>query len=359
MILFAPIGPHCDPIAQLLWALHHKRGMNVVEAHLVVDRRALRYLETELLAPGEILDELRAELPELLPRERFVVHRPLLLDGTVVEDDLQPDHARIYLETMWSGARAAIAAAGPRRLVFGLLAGRRRTTTAVQAAYYQLLARKSDLLVDVRLSDARVEGSGDFFFPAQRDQLQVGHWTIDPRSVDVELVDLALPRLGGLVDPRALETYEAARAAGQAAIDALESPRLELDLEKGRCRVAGEELPLSKAELCWYAYLVFERTAGEGWVIVGRDGHEAFRRFLTAHSGQSWFAKVRTDPLQRLLSGEEVDDEDLRNLRGKTVQKLKSWCAAEHPAWSGHLVPESEGNRRQRLPLASASIALV
>lgn len=358
MVLFAPIGPYCDPLAQLLWALHRKRQMTVALAHVVVDRRALRYLETELLAPGQILDELRAELPELLPAEGFVVHRPLLPSGELVDDDLEPEHARVYLETMWNAARAAIAAAGPRRVIFGLVAGRRRTPTAIQAAYYQLLARQDDLLLDVRLSDARVVGTGDFFFPGQKDLLKVGSWTIDPQTIDVELVDLALPRLGGLIDPRALETYESAKAAGQAAIDALQPPALSLDLHKGRCRAGEEELPLSKAELCWYAYLVCARAAGEGWVIVGRDGHDALRKFLLEHQDRAWFAKVRTDPLQRLLGGEEVDDEDLRNLRGKTVQKLKAWCAAERPAWAAYLVPESEGNRRQRLPLASAHIRL-
>jgi hypothetical protein len=66
---------------------------------------------------------------------------------------------------------------------------------------------------------------------------------------------------------------------------------------------------------------------------------------------------VRTRPLLDLMAGREIDDEDLRNLRGKTVQKLKRFAADRAAATS--IVPESDGKSRQRVRLPANSIEIV
>jgi CRISPR-associated protein (TIGR02584 family) len=360
VVLFAPVDPRTDPLAQMIWALEKQRGMTVVEAHVVADKVGINYLERELLAPGEILDQLRASLgPATLPHEHLFVHRATLIDQTLAFDETRPDHAEAYLHTLWNGAKKAIERAADRRVIFGLIATRRRTMSAMQAACFQMLARKNDLLLDVRLTDGRASIQGDFFFPAQREKVGYHQIEIDPRTVEVQLIDVSLPRLGGLIAGGALETYESAVAASQRAIDALTPPLLKIDLLEGAATADDRSLGLSSAELLWYAFLAEGRkTNSDGWVVIGQDGHHALREFVLPLVGRSWVAKIRTAPLLALIEGDWVNDEDLRNLRGKTVQKLKSWCDEQRPDASGWLVPESDGGRHQRIPLPAAHIVI-
>jgi hypothetical protein len=135
-------------------------------------------------------------------------------------------------------------------------------------------------------------------------------------------------------------------------------PRLRVDLVAGIALFDGEPLPLSAAELVWFAYLTrARRTGADGWVVAGQDGHDAFRAFARELRDRQWMVAVRTRPLLDLMAGRDIDDEDLRNLRGKTVQKLKRF-AAEHPG-AAMLVPEPDGKHCQRLPLAAPSIEIV
>jgi class 3 adenylate cyclase len=134
--------------------------------------------------------------------------------------------------------------------------------------------------------------------------------------------------------------------------------RLCVDLGAGAAHFGGQALPLSAAELVWFAYLCHARRSDpEGWVVAGQDGHESFRAFSRPLWQRAWTASVRTRPLLDLVAGQAIDDEDLRNLRGKTVQKLKRFAASTHGA--AMLVPETDGRHRQRLPLPAPSIDIV
>ena len=135
-------------------------------------------------------------------------------------------------------------------------------------------------------------------------------------------------------------------------------PRLQIDLQRGTASFADAPLPLSAAELVWFAYLARARKADDdGWVVAGQDGHAAFRSFAQPLWERPWSIAVRTRPLLDLVAGEPVDDDDLRNLRGKTVQKLKRF-ATEHPG-AAAVVPASDGRHCQRLPIAAASIEIL
>lgn len=361
VILFAPVDPRTDPLAQMIWALARERQMIVVEAHAVADRHGLNYLEREFLAKGEVLDQMRARLgEELVSQDRFFVHRAELADKSLAFDEALPEHADAYHQTLWSAARRAIERAGERRVVFGLLATRRRTMSAMQAAIYQMLARKKDLLLDVRLTDRRAELQGDFFFPEQPSKVGYQQMEIDPRTVGVVLVDMRLPRLGGALGREALQSYDSAIVASQRAIDSLSPPRLHLDLVEGTAHADQLPLQLSSAELLWYAFLASGRTRwSPGWVVVGQDGHGVLREFVLPLVGRTWVSKIRTAPLLALIEGDWVDDDDLRNMRGKTVQKMKAWCEEHRPDASGWLVPESDGGRHQRLALPPENIIIV
>jgi tryptophan 2,3-dioxygenase len=83
-----------------------------------------------------------------------------------------------------------------------------------------------------------------------------------------------------------------------------------------------------------------------------------FRAFVVERWSRGWVQAQKSRPLRELVEQASVLDDDLRNLRGKTVQKVKRWCAAERPIAARLLVPEVDGRGRQRLPMAPASIAL-
>jgi hypothetical protein len=133
---------------------------------------------------------------------------------------------------------------------------------------------------------------------------------------------------------------------------------LRVDLVGGTASFDGEPLPLSAAELVWFGYLASARRAyAEGWVHAGQEGHAAFGAFARRVCERPWAVAVRTRPLLELMADREIDDEDLRNLRGKTVQKLKRFAAERAAATS--LVPESDGKSRQRLRVPAALIEIV
>ncbi|MFZ5471844.1 MAG: FHA domain-containing protein [Myxococcota bacterium] len=134
---------------------------------------------------------------------------------------------------------------------------------------------------------------------------------------------------------------------------------LVVDLEQGAARLGEQDLPLSAAELIWFAFLAVHRSQSEGWVVAGTDGHAALRAFAASLLDRPWARQMKTRPLIDLAHGEEVDDEDLKNLRGKTAQKLKAFCTGSRAWMAGLLVPEVSGRNLQRLPLPPSAYRLI
>ena len=250
-VLFAPLGPNPAPFSELVWALQRQRGLFVEDAVVVVDREAASFLESELLAEGAALDQLRGVLGDrVVSRERLRVQCVVDHAGELFDDDLAPDAAAAYARHVWEAARAAIALAGDRPVVFALAAGRRRTMTALATVSAELLARPGDLCLDVRVSDPRVEGGTGFFFPEQLAQMILtSRGLVRAAEVEVRLVDVALPRLASLLQKEDLTTYASALEAGQRAIDRGPMPRLTVDLVTGTARCDAELLPVSESEL--------------------------------------------------------------------------------------------------------------
>src|SRR5215813_12833554 len=79
VVLVAAIGPYTAPIAALIWALYKQRGFLVTEAHVVVDRRGLRYVGADLLNANQILDQLRRTLSNAIVKNDDFHVRPALL----------------------------------------------------------------------------------------------------------------------------------------------------------------------------------------------------------------------------------------------------------------------------------------
>ena len=135
--------------------------------------------------------------------------------------------------------------------------------------------------------------------------------------------------------------------------------RVVVDLAGGTATVMGEPLPLSAAELIWFGWLAVHRGTGDGWAVAGADGHAALRGFAAALLGRPWASAVKTRPLLDLARGLDVDDEDLKNLRGKTAQKLRAFCTGKRAWLAGLLVPEVSGKHLQRLPLPASSVQII
>jgi pSer/pThr/pTyr-binding forkhead associated (FHA) protein len=144
------------------------------------------------------------------------------------------------------------------------------------------------------------------------------------------------------------------QAAGEPAASVLV-----VDLGAGQASFGGEPLPLSAAEFMWFAYLARSRLNGDGFVDCGVDGHAALRAFVTPLLTAPWAREVRTQLLAALVRGEDVDDEDLKNLRGKTTQKLKRWCEQERARFASVLLPERRGRSLARLPLGPQEIQII
>ncbi|MCA9548438.1 MAG: hypothetical protein KC933_00290 [Myxococcales bacterium] len=363
--VFAPLGPNPAPLTELLWALVRQLGLRITSVDLVVTAEAAFYLEDEVLGPTGALAQLRAVLGEAIPSHDGIHVHPADASG-VVEDDLTPEDAARYRATVWAGARAALTRAGTAPVIFGFIAGRRRTMTVLQAAVFQLLARAQDRAYDVRVSDPRVEGGTGFFFPDQPQRhLNAPTWTVDARSVAVHLVPVELPRLGHLVPQSNLHSFEAALGAGQAAVDALTPPRIVVDLVEGELWVDGERAALGQAHLVWFAMLAVARQRDEGWVTWNEAPEVATVARAVMASG--WWSSVRAQSLRAFLearaagvTGKTTDDDGaLRRHRTAFRRALERLTSEGAASWGHFLVPEEarvDGQRRARLRLPAERI---
>ncbi len=231
VVICAPIGPNPAPLSELIWALVWQKNWWTHAIRVVADAAGQHYLEREFLAKNAALDQLRATLGDDIGDRKTVHIQPLVLpDGADFETDDNPEHAAIYNAAVWQAAKAAIAESPHGRVVFGLIAGRRRTMTAVQTMVFQLLARPQDVCIDVRVSDRRVEGGTGFFFPDQAYQIiQTQDGPVAAADVKIHLVEVELPRLSGLLGGQQFDTYEEALAASQTAIKEASPPSLLVD----------------------------------------------------------------------------------------------------------------------------------
>lgn len=363
-LVLAPLGPNPAALVELVWWIRRVRGLSTEAVHVVIDAEARDYLHREVLAPDGAFDALRVALGGHVPDH---VHEHLVTDasGAPLHDDASPEAAERYRDTVWNAALEATREAGDRPVLFGLCGGRRRALTAMATTAYQWLARPGDLCVDVRVSHRCAEGGSGFFFPEQPRQHLVGRRgePFVARDVEVRVIEVALPRLRGLVPPKLLTSYASALAAGQSALDEAALPELVVDLRYGKARVDGKNLPLSGSELVWLATLACARVEGVAWLSV--RGSATFTRVLALASA-SFGESIRHAGLRALANGTAMDDhtEPLAKLRADVTRKLRMWTATNgHARW---LVPERRRRRKgpdegawMRLPLPPERITVL
>lgn len=375
-LLFAALGPNPAALSEAIWALYASEGLRVVEAHLVVFERGRHYLEREFLAPGAALEQLRAALPRILgPRH---VHVTVVTDagGNSFEDDGTDASSVSFRRRMWEASRTCVGRARRRPAVFLLAGGRLRTATALSMTVFQLLARPGDRLLDVRVSDPRVEGGTGFFFPRQERRWVVGRGgaRIDARAVEVKLVEVDVPHLRKFVPDESLGSLERALEAPRQTLNELDPPLIEIDLASGSLCIGGERVDLSSSTLLWYTALALRRLdpSGDGWLDVGDV--DKVRECLRGHLGLTsdeedwgrpdWLERVRGD--MRSVLYPELDrsvmekGERLKKVRADTRVKLEEWCSHPRRArWAPWVVPQirkSGAISQSRLLLPAHSI---
>ena len=372
--IVAPLGPNPAPVVELIWGLFRQRALVTTAVFVVLGPRAEHYLEAEVLAPGEALDQLRETVgPQLDPRFHL---RPVLDPtcqgaGERVGDDATEADSNAWRAAVWEAGRAAVAAAGDDPVIFALVAGRRRTMTAMETVIAQLLARPQDLVLDVRVSVRAAEGGSGFFFPEQPRQTIATSTTsggsFEARHVEVTLVDLPVPRLGHLLTDPDLESWETALRAGQRAIDQARPPRLEVDLTAGTVTADGQVLPLKGAKYLWFATLARERASqsGEGWIASSSE-NGPMRNLAEVVAEQLWSYTIRSGSWNWWMGRDgKFDGPNLRKSHSECRRALRSWCAENAPNWAQWLVPQirhrgdGEGKTtEQRLPLDPGFIVI-
>jgi CRISPR-associated protein (TIGR02584 family) len=361
-VIVADLGPNPAPLAELIWALCRQRGWCAKAAYLTSYAHAVRYLESEFLAHGAALDQLRAVLGgEALLGQGDVRVERAYAGGEALEDERTEAQALAWAEARWRSAQRAQEAAGEAPVVFALIGGRRRSMAAQQAVLFQLLARPQDVCLDVRVSDPRVEGGTGFFFPEQPQRWVAckGGGEVEAAQVQVELIELPVPRLRALIPAGALASHAAALVASSRALAAATPPQVVLDYASQEVRVSGAALALSTPQLIWYAALLTRRASGvaQGWVRV--DDLAVIADAIDALEGEATgrFSYARSAVLTRLFSDpahvnhwrrrapmDKLNADDapaLAKLRADTRARIeKALQQAEHTHWTRLIVPE-------------------
>jgi CRISPR-associated protein (TIGR02584 family) len=370
-LLFAIIGPNPAPVTEALWALARQRGVMVEEVHLVALAESWRYLELELLGEGGALAALREVLPGVVPAgdAGVIAHRVRDEAGRPLEDDAGDEGTARYQAAIWAAAHACVARAGARPVIHLLGGGRLRTMTAYATAVFQLLARPGDELLDVRVSDRRVEGGSGFFFPEQGPAVLTAGGVVEPASVEVRLVPVAVVRLGALVSAAALASFATAAAAAQAGVEGAAPPRLRIELAAGRVLVGADELQLTAAQRVYLAMLALARRDGDddGWVSAHAEAR--LRALAPVLGGLPWADKIRDKAVRGALGLDggplvplaEFDPDAFNKLRADLRTRLVAQLRAlGRPGWEELVVPRRDKPRgAHRLELAPERIEVV
>lgn len=371
VIVFAPTGGNASLLVTLAWKLWVARRWRVVAVHAPLLERGAMWAETELLAAGAALDQLHDVVGEaVMPRKSLFLPVVQGGDGLTVADEDTAEAALAYQEAVLRIARQALRTAGDRRVVFALIAGRRRTMTVTATVVAQLLARRQDVVVDLRIRPEEAGSPVGFFFPTQR-EARFGARGLVASEVEVELVEVRLPRLGAL-DPNLgnASSYAALVSRGQEAIDEVSSLRLDIRLavaERGAFVTdlrtgAQERIPLADTHLLYLASLCLGHAAKRRsvWLDVAkpRDRDHPFARLCR---DLEWAAQNRSSALRVFQPHANFSAAERAALSSTALPQLRSKArgalaafAAERDVRYRALVPEVEKagpNGRERLPL--------
>ena len=341
-VVVAPVGPNPAAIAELVWHLA-SAGTTVAALHLVLEsERSRHYVDKELLGPGRALCELRDLFGDRVPVDAHLVEASTA-EGFLPIHERHPDVISAMSEPLWTAARNAQRQAGDAPVVFGLTGGRRRVSTAIQTAVYQLLGRTGDRLVDVRVSLPVAAGGTQFFFPEQTKQQLVGTdktTTFVARDVVIWVEPVDVPRLRPLLQEADLATFSHAKAAAAAMVADASPPAVEVDVWQGVVRVDGRAVKMPRSQVVAYQLILAARARGESEVET--VDFPRFRAFTHWRVGSPPFlATLRGGLFDGTVQEGQDANAKLMELFSKMRRNVQAhadkWCPAK-----GHwLVPRS------------------
>lgn len=243
------------------------------------------------------------------------------------------------------------------------LAGGRKTMGFYLGYALSLFGRPQDRLSHV-LVDPRFENLPDFFFPTPTSRilrLRDGKGTVDARTAQVELAQIPVVSLRGLLGAELLGDDSAAyaeivrRARRQIAVP----PQLTVDLRGMRVVAGGLAVALKAPEFIWYA--LFAQRARDGADGIGwrnLDSRDAVRELHDLVDRVQWLGADRID-VKSWTEGAQLSIEAADRIRSRLNKQLRT---ALGPGPSGPYVIQREGSRaasRYRLRLAPHCIAMV
>jgi hypothetical protein len=220
------------------------------------------------------------------------------------------------------------------------------------ATTFQLLARPTDRLVDLRLDPKYADDPGTgFAFPAQTSECAVPTRYGQPPSlkaadVRVSLVDLVVPRLAQALQPKDRRDFRAALEAGERAAQVGGAPQLRVDILNARVHFGHTTVKLSRSQMVWFLALVLARLgSADGWVDEDGAGfvEESYERCL----------RVWKAPPKDVSNGFDFRPEVARKraaglgpLRAKTRRRLRE-ALRGHPH-GGLVVPQLSRGRAKK-----------
>lgn len=276
-LLLMTVGRTPQVVTETIYALVTRSGSEAfvpTEVHLVTTEEGRRQAELDLLDSGQArLSELCIELGVA----RGAMHFDASTIHVVRDEDQRPLEDIRTVADNQQGADAIVDlvrrfTAEPGTALHVSLAGGRKTMGFYLGYALSLFGRPQDRLSHV-LVDPRFENLPDFFFPTREPRilrLRDGRGTVDARDAQVELADIPVVSLRGLLGPELLgdSTARYAEIVRRARAQLEGVPGLHFDLRTLTLRINDRPTHMRMAERVWYAYLVARAARGQpgfGW----------------------------------------------------------------------------------------------
>lgn len=358
--LVAEIGAFPAPLVRMIWALATQRGVRVARASVLTHSTGASFVNCELWS---VIHGLPAVLGDLAPGPIDIAVCPL-------PPEVDAETSEAWNTARWAHYCDAVEAAGDTRLIFALVGGRQRASSAMAATMYSLLARDGDVLLDVRLDHPTVEShtvQPIFYHPDQGGDVGDEYQSalrIPASSIAIHLIELPHPRIAALFGLRERPDFVRAVRMATARVEAASRPMLSIHLGLRRASWGGIDLRLSLDHLVILAALAEARREGDGWTGTN------VARLCSILQRTDAAGSLRNSGLKTLARDPAWESDDkgawLSGTRSRLARHLRDWFSANDIGGRELLVLErriaGDGAGRwheQRLVLAGDLITFV
>ncbi len=333
-VLLAVTGLSPQVVTETLYYLTRKANPAFVptEVHLLTTAEGAERARLTLLSddPGWFHRLCRDYgLPDIEFSEE-TIHALKTADGTPVGDIRTCDENRLLADVLTETIRSLTA--DPDCALHVSIAGGRKTMGFYAGYALSLFGRPQDRLSHVLVADL-FESNREFYYPTPYSKVIHTHDNrpLDTRDAQVDLAEIPFVRLRGGLDDRLLKgtvTFSEVVAAAQRA---LQSPLLEIDLDRKYIRAGGQQLHLPPTQLAFLSWLARRAKANKpGVTCPEKKGAAALnseysREYLSeyAHLGD----EVDSSTATRLAEG--MDKTFFEEIKAKLLGRLRDALGPE------------------------------